>query len=125
MRNAELRHIPPNTPLLRAEQDGLFRQMQKWLDGEKGIYRQRMFMLSEVENMYRMKATILQQRATIGGGDTAISQLQQEADVYRQERDAAHHVIIEAGIVPVDDTNCDCDECKSVLEGMQKAGYAK
>lgn len=66
-----------------------------------------------------------QARATIGGGDTAISQLEQEADVYRRERDAAHHVIIEAGIVPVEDTHCDCDECKSVLEGMQKAGYAK
>lgn len=65
-----------------------------------------------------------QAHATIGGGDTAISQLQQEADVYRRERDAAHHVIIEAGIVPVEDTHCDCDECKSVLEGMQKAGYA-
>lgn len=65
-----------------------------------------------------------QAKVTIGGGDTAISQLEQEADCYRRERDAAHHVIIESGIVPVKDTHCECDECKSVLEGMQKAGYA-
>jgi hypothetical protein len=123
MRTKEVRHIPPNTPLSRAEQDDLFRQMQKWLDGENGIFRQRMFMLTEVENMYRMKATILQQRATIGGGDTAITQLEMASDAYRRERDAAHHVIIEAGIKPGIDFPCRCDECATVARGMERAGY--
>jgi 5,10-methylenetetrahydrofolate reductase len=56
--------------------------------------------------------------------DRFIAQLRNEADAYRRERDAAHHVIIQAGIVPVKDTQCDCDQCRSVLEGMQRAGYA-
>jgi hypothetical protein len=112
-------------PLTREEQDDLFRQMQKVLDESNGVLGDRHFMAHEHVNMHRMRATIYQMRKTIEGGDTAIKQLEQEADVYRRERDAAHHVIIEAGIVPVEDTHCDCDECKSVLEGMQKAGYAR
>lgn len=64
-------------------------------------------------------------KAMIDGGDTAIRQLETEAETYRRERDAAHHVIIEAGIEPVKDTHCDCDECQSVLRGMQNAGYAR
>lgn len=63
-------------------------------------------------------------KAMIDAGDVAIKQLETQADTYRRQRDAAHHVIIEAGVEPVKDTGCECDECREVLRGMQAAGYA-
>lgn len=63
-------------------------------------------------------------RATVAAGETAIKQLVTESETYRRERDAASHVIVLAGVVPVKDTHCRCEECTSVLESIRKAGYA-
>jgi hypothetical protein len=47
-------------PLTRAEQDDLFRQMDKWF-ADGGI-RPNDLVASEMENVFRMRATILQIR---------------------------------------------------------------
>lgn len=63
-------------PLSRAEQDDMFRQMEKWL-ADGGIRPSNM-LACEVENVYRMRATIYQMRADIGGYETAGRAMAQE-----------------------------------------------
>lgn len=53
-------HKGPDVPLTRDEQDDLFRQMRLWL--ESGGLREQRMLACEIENVYRMKATILQLR---------------------------------------------------------------
>ena len=51
------------TPLTEAEQDDLFRQMEKRLS-KVGVQPTNL-LACEMENMYRMRATILQQRKAL------------------------------------------------------------
>lgn len=85
-----LPHRGPDVVLDRREQDDLFSQMDGWIS--RGGLRDYKFLACEVENIYRMKATILQQRADIRGGDTAISQLEQSnATLERDNEELKDH----------------------------------
>lgn len=77
-----------------------------------------------LDDAYKLVQYVRHVQAMLRGGDAAIQQLEMASDTYRRERDAAHHVILEAGVVPVKDTHCACEECQSVLQSMQAAGYA-
>jgi hypothetical protein len=81
-------HRGDDIPLDCQEQDDLFRQMTKWF-GSDGL-RDCKMMASEMENIFRMKATILQQRKTIDAGDTAITQLEQGNEVLQREKQELH-----------------------------------
>lgn len=41
----------------------------------------------------------------------------------REERDAAHHVIVESGVRPGIDYECQCEQCLQVAKGMAAVGY--
>jgi hypothetical protein len=83
-------HRGPDEPLTRDEQDDLFKQMTLWINS--GGLRESKMLACEMENIFRMKATIVQLRADVGGGDTAISQLEQGIEALEQEnRDLREH----------------------------------
>lgn len=51
-------------PLSVDEQDDLFRQMEKWLKSHGGKLAEKKMLDGEMENMFRMMATILDARAS-------------------------------------------------------------
>jgi len=57
--------------------------------------------------------------------DCAMKITNQKAEInrLRDERNAACHVIAEAGVVPGIDYPCRCDECRMVAQKMAEAGY--
>ncbi len=73
------------SPLTNAEQIDLFRQMQKWLDQNKGKLKEKTFMVSEMENIYRLRQTVYQLQANVRGGDTAIRALEQQCGMLERE----------------------------------------
>lgn len=50
---------------------------------------------------------------------------EKECSELRKSRDAAHHVIVRAGVVPGIDIGdvCRCDQCRMVANQMAEAGY--
>jgi len=105
------------------EQKELFSKLRKWLDEGEGLIKERLVFATEMESIFRLWTTFKQQQAIIRNGDSIVRQLNYDVDAYRSERDAAHHVIIEAGIKPGIDFPCRCDECATVARGMERAGY--
>src|SRR3990167_3016593 len=62
-------------PLSLHEQQDLFNQMDKWLRANPDA-PQTTFLRCEIENIYRMQATIVALHNEIAAGDTAIKQLE-------------------------------------------------
>ena len=78
-------------PLSNDECDDLFRQMQKSLDASNGVLVDRKLLASELENFFRLRQTVYQLRANIGGGDTAIRALEQQVEALEHNCKAAEN----------------------------------
>lgn len=66
---------PLDQPLALHEQQDLFNQMGKWLT-ENPTAKEKVLLRPEIENVYRMQATVVALQNEIFAGDTAIRQLE-------------------------------------------------
>jgi hypothetical protein len=49
--------------------------------------------------------------------------LRAERDKYQNYANESAHVIVEAGVVPGVDYSCRCEQCRSIAQRMDEAGY--